>query len=308
MNTLNTVVVGGGQAGLSVGHYLKQLSVDHVVLEQADKPGEAWRNHRWDSVALNTPRWQSRLPGVRYGEDDPDGFMPSRKSWRIWTRWHNGCRSAPAHASSLSRATPPQATILSRSMVARRLGRATSWWRRASIRRPRFRGSAAISLQASGNFTPTAIAIRSSGCRVPYWSSVARSRAHKSRKNSMSTGERSISPSAAPAAPRGVIAARTRTGGTTSWATTIRRSPSCRRPRPNSPASRTFRARKAATPLRGIEGGIVELKGDLHDNLAEADRAEADFVKTVDAYIAATGMSARQKRYRSCVTGSIKQS
>jgi putative flavoprotein involved in K+ transport len=70
MTTVNTVVVSGGQAGLSVSHYLRQLSVDHVVLEQADKPGEAWRNHRWDSSALNTPRWQSRLPGIRYGADD----------------------------------------------------------------------------------------------------------------------------------------------------------------------------------------------------------------------------------------------
>src|SRR5215471_5976167 len=72
---VNTAIVGGGQAGLAVSHYLKRMSVDHVVLEQADKPGEAWRNHVWDSFALNTPRWQSRLPGVRYGEDDPDGFM-----------------------------------------------------------------------------------------------------------------------------------------------------------------------------------------------------------------------------------------
>jgi putative flavoprotein involved in K+ transport len=79
MATVNTVVIGGGQAGPSVSHYLKQLSVAHVVLEQADKPGEAWRNHRWDSFVLNTPRWQSRLPGVRYGEDDPDGFMPRRE-------------------------------------------------------------------------------------------------------------------------------------------------------------------------------------------------------------------------------------
>ena len=76
ITTVNTVVVGGGQAGLSVSHYLTKLSVSHVVLEQADRPGEAWRNHRWDSFTLNTPRWQSRLPGVQYGEDDPDGFMP----------------------------------------------------------------------------------------------------------------------------------------------------------------------------------------------------------------------------------------
>src|SRR5215472_14142423 len=75
----NTVVVGGGQAGLSVSHYLVQHAVEHVVLEQADGPGDAWRNHRWDSFTLNTPRWQSRVPGVRYGEDDPDGFMPKQE-------------------------------------------------------------------------------------------------------------------------------------------------------------------------------------------------------------------------------------
>ena len=75
----NTVVVGGGQAGLSVSHYLVQHAIEHVVLEQADGPGDAWRNHRWDSFTLNTPRWQSHVPGVGYGEDDPDGFMPKQE-------------------------------------------------------------------------------------------------------------------------------------------------------------------------------------------------------------------------------------
>ena len=46
---LNTVIVGAGQAGLAVSYYLSKLSQDHIVLEQADRPGEAWRNHRWDS-------------------------------------------------------------------------------------------------------------------------------------------------------------------------------------------------------------------------------------------------------------------
>ena len=76
---LETVIVGAGQAGLAVSYYLSKLSQDHVVLEQADQPGEAWRNHRWDSFTLNTPRWQSRLPGVQYGEDDPGGFMPKQE-------------------------------------------------------------------------------------------------------------------------------------------------------------------------------------------------------------------------------------
>jgi putative flavoprotein involved in K+ transport len=46
---LNTVIVGAGQAGLAVSYYLSKLSHDHMVLEQTDRPGEAWRNHRWDS-------------------------------------------------------------------------------------------------------------------------------------------------------------------------------------------------------------------------------------------------------------------
>ena len=79
ITNVNTVIVGGGQAGLSVSHYLTEHGVEHVVLEQADKPGDAWRSHRWDSFTLNTPRWQSRVPGVRYGEDDPDGFMPKQE-------------------------------------------------------------------------------------------------------------------------------------------------------------------------------------------------------------------------------------
>ena len=73
---LDTAIIGAGQAGLAVSYYLAKHSLDHVVLEQADRPAEAWRNHRWDSFTLNTPRWQSRLPGVCDGTQDPDGFMP----------------------------------------------------------------------------------------------------------------------------------------------------------------------------------------------------------------------------------------
>jgi len=47
---------------------------EHVVLEQANAPAEAWRNHRWDSFTLNTPNWQSRLPGAGDPGADPDGF------------------------------------------------------------------------------------------------------------------------------------------------------------------------------------------------------------------------------------------
>lgn len=72
---VDTVVVGGGQAGLSVSYHLREHAIDHLVLEQSDKPAEAWRNHRWDSFTLNTPNWQTRLPGAEYNGVDPEGFM-----------------------------------------------------------------------------------------------------------------------------------------------------------------------------------------------------------------------------------------
>src|SRR5262249_6672785 len=44
--------------------------------------------------------------------------------------------------------------------------------------------------------------------------------------------------------------------------------------------------------LQGVAGGHIRLAPDLHDNLAAADRHEADCAKSVDAYVAATGMAA----------------
>jgi putative flavoprotein involved in K+ transport len=72
---IDTVIIGGGQSGLSVSYYLTQSAVPHVVLEKAAQAAEAWRNHRWDSFTLNTPNWQSCLPGTECPSDNPDGFL-----------------------------------------------------------------------------------------------------------------------------------------------------------------------------------------------------------------------------------------
>ena len=80
MSTTNTpthhsvVIVGGGQAGLSLSHYLKQRGIDHLVLEKHD-PVHAWRDQRWDAFCLVTPNWQCKLPGWEYAGSDPHGFM-----------------------------------------------------------------------------------------------------------------------------------------------------------------------------------------------------------------------------------------
>src|SRR3954464_4723152 len=72
---VEVVVIGGGQAGLAISHYLTQQRRDHVVLEQATKVGSAWCDRRWDSFTLVTPNWAVRLPDFSYRGDDPDGFM-----------------------------------------------------------------------------------------------------------------------------------------------------------------------------------------------------------------------------------------
>lgn len=73
--SIETVIIGGGQAGLSTSYHLAQRGCEHVVLEQAAQAGNAWRNGRWDSFALLTPNWSFRLPGAEYHGNAPDGFM-----------------------------------------------------------------------------------------------------------------------------------------------------------------------------------------------------------------------------------------
>src|SRR5215472_949863 len=72
---METVIVGGGQAGLALSYYLKQEGREHVVLERAPTVANAWRNQRWDSFTLVTPNFQVRMPGAEYQGNDPYGFM-----------------------------------------------------------------------------------------------------------------------------------------------------------------------------------------------------------------------------------------
>lgn len=72
--TVDVAVVGGGQAGLSVAWYLKNLGLRHILIEQHQLASE-WTRRRWDTFCLVTPNWQCRLPGHPYAGPDPDGFM-----------------------------------------------------------------------------------------------------------------------------------------------------------------------------------------------------------------------------------------
>jgi putative flavoprotein involved in K+ transport len=68
------IVVGGGQAGLSMSYCLTRAGIGHLVLER-ERVGHEWRTRRWDSFCLVTPNWQCALPGFSYRGADPEGFM-----------------------------------------------------------------------------------------------------------------------------------------------------------------------------------------------------------------------------------------
>jgi putative flavoprotein involved in K+ transport len=70
----SVVIVGGGQAGLSMSYCLKERGVDHIIFEK-NEIAYSWRAKRWDSFCLVTPNWQCQLPGYPYPCEAPEGFM-----------------------------------------------------------------------------------------------------------------------------------------------------------------------------------------------------------------------------------------
>ena len=62
---VNTVIVGGGQAGLAMSAHLGTRGVDHLVLER-DRIAERWRSARWDSLVANGPAWHDRFPAREF--------------------------------------------------------------------------------------------------------------------------------------------------------------------------------------------------------------------------------------------------
>jgi putative flavoprotein involved in K+ transport len=62
---LDTIIVGGGQAGLAMGYELKREGVPFTILDAQERVGDAWRT-RWDSLRLFTPAWVDGLPGMPF--------------------------------------------------------------------------------------------------------------------------------------------------------------------------------------------------------------------------------------------------
>lgn len=71
----DTIVIGGGQAGLAVGYYLAQQECEFTILDASERVGDAWRN-RWESLRLFTQAQYSSLPGFPFPA--PDDYYPTK--------------------------------------------------------------------------------------------------------------------------------------------------------------------------------------------------------------------------------------
>ena len=71
---ISSVIIGAGHAGLAMSCRLTERSIDHIVLERGEV-ANSWKTERWDALRLLTPNWQTQLPGMSYGGDDPHGYM-----------------------------------------------------------------------------------------------------------------------------------------------------------------------------------------------------------------------------------------
>lgn len=75
VETVDTLVVGAGQAGVAMSEHLTKQGLPHLVLERA-RIAERWRTARWDSLVANGPAWHDRFPGLDFAAFDEDAFVP----------------------------------------------------------------------------------------------------------------------------------------------------------------------------------------------------------------------------------------
>jgi putative flavoprotein involved in K+ transport len=84
---IETIIVGGGQAGLAAGYCLGRAGRESLVLEQSDRPASAWRDDRWDSFTLVTPNWTVRLPDWEYQGSQPGGYMGKQELLNFFSNY-----------------------------------------------------------------------------------------------------------------------------------------------------------------------------------------------------------------------------
>jgi putative flavoprotein involved in K+ transport len=73
---VETLIIGGGQAGLTMSHMLSRFGCPHLVVERG-RIAERWRSERWDGLRFQFPNWSVKLPDFPFPCEEPDGFATS---------------------------------------------------------------------------------------------------------------------------------------------------------------------------------------------------------------------------------------
>lgn len=296
---VETIIVGGGQGGISTSYHLKLRGKEHLILEQAEQAASAWRK-RWNSFTLVTPNWMTRLPGAEYQGDAPDGFtarddvikyiesyiqqfdLPIRYKIRV---------TSVEHLDHVYRVITNQGDFEANNVVI-----ATGMFQEPKI--PQFSSKLSSDIrqlhsseyrnpEALPNGGVLVVGSAQSGCQI------AEELYQSGRKVYLSVGS-------AGRGPR-----RYRGKDITRWIVemgvadrTVDQLPS---PKAKFMGSMQGSGKNGGHSInlhqfakdgvvllghvRGVDGDRILLAPDLHENLAKADKGEAEFTKQVDGFI-----------------------
>ena len=215
---IDTVIIGGGHAGLTMSYFLSERGLEHVIVERG-RVGERWISERWDSFYFQFPNWTIELPGYKYQYEDPDGFVPGREVVRF-IQEYAALIKAPVRCGV-------DVTALESSSNSKRyLLRTTAGSIEASnvviATGQRQKVSFHPSVPMCQTISVSSIRARTAmpeNCRpAPFWSWEAAPRVFKSQKTCINTADMSTSASVAIGPSRDATVDATSHGGDWRWA------------------------------------------------------------------------------------------
>lgn len=312
MEKIETIIVGGGQAGLSTSYYLCQMGHEHLILEQASQAANAWRHDRWDSFALLTPNWSIKLPGTVYHGNNPDGFMTRAEIVALLEKYIENFDLPVQYDTSVTEVTQLengegyQVNTNDRIYQARNVVMATGQFQKPKF--PAFSANLPASILQLHSGEYRNLTQLPEGAVLVVGSAQSGTQIAEEIYQSGRTVYLCVG--SAPRVPR-----RYRGRDIFSWLSdtgfterTVDKLPSPRVRFAGNPhlsgrdGGRTINlhlfARDGVRLLGRIldaQDGKIKLAADLKENLAKADKAEADITAMIDQYIAKNGMNAPEE-------------